>query len=206
MHARIAAFENPDMSRTDELVKLVSDRQSAGKEIPDALGMYFLVDRTAGNGLGVSIFESEDAIRAAEPAFDLLAKEIPAELRGKRVSVDIYEVAIHEVSEGATAARMSIFSGDPAKIDDGIRAAVEDVLPEIREVDGWKGIFMLVNRTTGATRAITLWESQEAMSASETQATSMRQRTADAAGEAIAGVERYEVALSFDRAPKLVGV
>jgi len=65
---------------------------------------------------------------------------------------------------------------------------------------------MLVNRTTGASKAITLWESHDAMAASETQATTMRQRTADAAGETIAGIERYEVAVSFDRAPKLVGV
>jgi len=206
MHARVAAFENPDMSRTDELIKLVTDRQSAGKEMPDALGMYFLVDRAAGKGLGISIFESEDAIRAAEPTFDRMGAEIPEELRGKRVSVDTFEVAVHEVSDEPAAARLSIFSGDPAKIDDGIRAAVDDVLPEIREVEGWKGIIMLVNRTTGASKAITLWESQGAMAASEGQATTMRQRTADAAGETIAGVERYEVAVSFDRAPKLVGV
>ena len=52
MHARIAAFENRDKSRTDELVGLIRDRQSAGTEIPDALGMYVLVDRSAGAMLG----------------------------------------------------------------------------------------------------------------------------------------------------------
>jgi hypothetical protein len=206
MHARVAAFENPDMSRTDELIGLVRDRQSQGKELPDALGMYLLIDRAAGKSLGISIFESEDAIRAAEPAFERMGDEVPEELRGKRVSVDTYEVAIHEVSGEPAAARLSILSGDPAKLDDGIRAAVDDVLPEIREVDGWKGIIMLVDRTTGASKAITLWESQAAMSASEGQATAMRQRTADAAGETITAVERYDVATSFDRAPKLVGV
>lgn len=206
MHARIAAFESGDISRYDELVQLVRDRMSAGSEIPDALGLYLLVDRTAGKTLGISIFENEDAIRAAEPVFDRMGDEIPEELRGRRVSVDTFEVAIHEVSGEPGAARMSIFAGEPAKVDDVIRAGAEDVLPEIREIDGWKGIIMLVDRATGATRAMTLWESQDAMSMSETRATALRERTAETSGETITGVERYEVAMSFDRAPKLVGV
>lgn len=206
MHARIAAFESGDISRYDELVQRVRERQSAGGEIPDALGMYMLVDRAAGKALGVSIFESEDAIRAAEPVFNRIGDEIPEELRGKRVSVDTFEVALHEVSDEPAAARLSSFSGDPAKIDDSIRTAAEDILPDGRAIDGWKGIILLVDRTTGATKAVTLWESQEAMSASEAKATELRQRVADAAGETIAGVERYEVAMSFDRAPTLVGV
>lgn len=206
MHARIAAFESGDISRYDELVQLVRDRMSAGSEIPDALGMYMLVDRAAGKALGISIFENEEAIRAAEPLFDRMGDEVPEELRGRRISVETFEVGIHEVSGEPAAARMSSFSGEPAKIDDVIRAGAEDVLPEIREIDGWRGVILLVDRATGATRAITLWESQDAMSMSETKATAMRERTAETAGETITGVERYEVAMSFDRAPKLVGV
>ena len=206
MHARIAAFENRDVSRIDELVETVRDRQSSGAEIPDALGMYMLIDRPAGKMLGVSIFESAEALRAAEPVFDRMGAEIPEDLRGKRLSVDAYEVVIHEVVEGANAARMSILTGSPAKIDDGIRTAVEDVLPEIREIDGWKGVLMLVDRSSGDARVITLWESADALAASESTADEMRRRTAEAAGETIAGVERYDVPLSFDRAPKLIGV
>ena len=206
MHARIAAFESGDMSRYDELVQLIRDRMSAGSEVPDALGMFMLVDRDAGKALGISIFESEEAIRAAEPVFERMADEIPEELRGKRVSVETFEVAIHDVSDEPGAARISTFSGDPAKIDEIIRTGAEEILPEIRAIDGWKGILMLVDRATGATRAITLWESQSAMSASETQATAMRERTAETAGETITGVDRYEVAMSFDRAPTLAGV
>lgn len=205
MHARIAAFENRDMSRTDELVGLVQDRQSAGTDLPDALGMYMLVDRSRGAALGLSLFESEEAIRAAEPVFERMGDEIPEELRGRRLSVETFEVAIHEVAEGAAAARVSVLTGDPSKVDEGIRTATDEILPELREVEGWKGAIMLVDRTSGSARVITLWESADAMAASEAQANAMRERTAAAAGETIAGVERYEVAMSFDRAPRLVG-
>jgi hypothetical protein len=206
MHARVAAFENRDMSRVDELVGMVRDRQAAGAEIPDALGMYLLVDRGAGAMLGISIFESEDAIRAAEPLFERMGDEVPEDVRGKRVSVDIYEVAIHEVSEGATAARISTFAGDPARIDEGLRHAVQEVLPDARAIDGWKGIVMLVDRLTGSERTITLWESREALEASEAAAEELRARAADEAAQQIISVERFEVPLAFDRAPRLVTV
>jgi hypothetical protein len=206
MHARVAAFENRDTSRTDELVQLIRDRQSAGTEMPDALGMYVLIDRAAGTMLGMSLFESEDAIRAAEPVFERMGNEIPEELRGKRLSVDTYEVALHEVADGVTAARISTFAGDPAKIDEGLRHAVQDVLPDARAIDGWKGIVMLVDRTTGAEKTITLWESQSALEASEAAAEDLRARAVEDSGQRIVSVERFEVPISFDRAPRLVTV
>ena len=206
MHARVAAFENRNTSRIDELVRRIRDRQAAGNEIPDALGMYLLVDRAAGAMLGISLFESEDAIRAAEPIFERMGDEVPEELRGKRVSVDLFEVAIHEVSEGAGAARVSTFAGDPSRIDEGLRLAVQDVLPDARTIDGWMGIVMLVDRLTGTERTMTLWESIDALAASESAGERASSAGGRRGGQRIVSVERFEVPLAFDRAPRLVTV
>ena len=206
MHARVAAFENRDMSRTDELIQLVRDRQASGTEIPDALGMYMLVDRAAGAMVGIGIFESEDAIRAAEPIFERMGDEVPEEIRGRRVSVDVFEIAIHEVAEGAMAARISTFAGDPAKVEEGLRHAVQDVLPDARGIDGWRGIVMMIDRLTGSEKTITLWESRETLDASEAAADELRARAAEEAGQRIVSVERFEIALAFDRAPRLITV
>jgi hypothetical protein len=206
MHARVAAFENRDVSRIDELVKLVRERQSAGQEIPDALGMYMLADRASGRMLGISIFESEDAIRAAEPIFERMGDDIPEEVRGKRVSVETFEVPIHEVADEPAAARISSYSGDPASFDEAMRRAVADSLPDARALDGWKGIIVMLDRATGASRVMSLWGSTEALTASEAAVGELRERTAKEAGQQVVGVERYEVTMSFDRAPRLVGV
>jgi hypothetical protein len=206
MPARVAAVENRDMSRADELVQLVRDRQASGPEIPGALGMYMLIERTVGAMLGISLFESEDAIRAAEPQFERMGDEVPEEIRGKRVSVDVYEVVIHDVADGAEAARISTFAGDPSRIEESLRHAVQDILPDARSIDGWKGIVMLVDRLTGSERTITLWESREALEASEAPADQLRARAAEEAGQRIVSVERFEVPLAFDRAPRLVTV
>jgi hypothetical protein len=206
MHARIAAFENPNTSRIDDLVGIVRDRESTGKAVPDALGMYMLVDRAAGTSLGISIFEDEAAIRRAEPLFEAMGNDIPEALRGRRVEVKTYEVAIHEVSDDVHAARVTSFAGDPTQVEKSLRHAVEDVLPELRTIDGWQGIIVAVDRSSGAEKVITLWESQEAMAASESQADQLRSSVADNAAQTIEAVKRFEVPMAFDRAPRLITV
>lgn len=204
MHARVAAFENRDMSHVDDLVKIVRERGMGELPIPGALAMLMLVDRSGGTAVGVSLFESEEEIPAAEPAFERLAEEVPEALRGRRVSLDVYEVAIHEVAGDAAAARLSTLTGTPEALDETIRNAEQSILPEVRELDGWRGAIALVDRQTGTTKLITLWESEAALRTSEEAANNLRRRSAEHAGGAIAGVERYEVPLMFDRAPRLV--
>jgi heme-degrading monooxygenase HmoA len=196
VYARVASFQNRDMSMADQLVDQVRERVRTGTDIPDAKGFLMLVDRRAGTALGISFFESEEAIRNAEPAFERMGQEIPKEMRGNRTSVDVYEVVIQEGGEGAKAARVSSLEGPPEGIDDAIRVADQQVLPKARQLSGWKGVISLVDRSSGRTKLITLWESEEALRASEEQAKKLRQETADSAGETIRGVDRYEVAVA----------
>ena len=82
MHARVAAFENADMSQIDDLIGTIRDRIRAGEELPGAKGFLMLIDREGGKSLGITIFESEEAIRAAEPIFERMGDEVSEELSG----------------------------------------------------------------------------------------------------------------------------
>ena len=197
MYARVAAFEQPNVSMADDLINTVRERsQSARTELPDARALLMLIDRENARSLGITFFESEEAIRQAEPAFERMGDEIPEEMRGRRISVDVYEVVRQEGGEGAKAARVSSFEGPPDQIDEGVRRAENDVLPRARQLPGWKGYYWLADRSSGRTKLITLFESAEALGASEQQADELRRQAAESAGEKITGVERYEVALS----------
>jgi heme-degrading monooxygenase HmoA len=57
-------------------------------------------------------------------------------------------------------------------------------------------MYILVDRESGNALSLTLWESRDAMEASEQQADSSRQDAARSSGGSVAKVERYEVALS----------
>jgi heme-degrading monooxygenase HmoA len=104
---------------------------------------------------------------------------------------------VGSVGKGGRAvhARVSILEGSPDLIDESLRQAREVVLPRAKHIDGFKGLIALGDRQSGKTLGITFWESEEAMRASEEEANRVRSESAEASGEQIAGVERYEVGL-----------
>jgi heme-degrading monooxygenase HmoA len=90
-------------------------------------------------------------------------------------------------------ARLSILEGSPENIDESLRQVREQVVPQAKQQEGFKGMIALGDRQSGKTLGITFWESEEAMRASEEEANRLREESAEAVGERIAGVERYEV-------------
>jgi heme-degrading monooxygenase HmoA len=194
MYARVASFEGRDSNLTDELIKRVRDQGPSS--VPDAKGFLGLFDRERGTALGITFFDSAEAIRNSEQAFEDMAQNFPTEMRGRRASVDIHEVMIFDGdAERAKAARVSSLEGSPKNIDDSVRKVQDETLPKVRELDGSIGVISLANRTSGRVTVITLWESAEALRQSEQQADRMREQAAKSGGQTIAGVDRYEVAV-----------
>jgi len=72
----------------------------------------------------------------------------------------------------------------------------EHVLPALRQPDCFSGALVLVERASGKVLGLTLWESEQAMSATEEAAYWLRVFSAQAAGGMITEVERYEVIFS----------
>jgi hypothetical protein len=91
MYARIASFEGGDDER---LQQMNQERMDSGTmDTPEGMkSALVLADRAKGRRLFISFFESEDAIKAAEPRFEAMGDEIPDDVRGRRTSVDVYEV------------------------------------------------------------------------------------------------------------------
>jgi heme-degrading monooxygenase HmoA len=92
-------------------------------------------------------------------------------------------------------ARISTLEGSPEHIDEELRQVRENILPQIQQQEGFKGMAALADRQTGKTLGITFWESEEALEASEEAAGRLREDSAEAMSDTIAGVERYEVGL-----------
>ena len=92
-------------------------------------------------------------------------------------------------------ARVSTFQGPPDQTAEGIRLAREQILPAARLMDGFKGIYLLYDRESGKSLSVTLWETEADMQASEEAASRVRAQSAEASGDEVIDVERYEVAL-----------
>lgn len=197
MYARIASFEGGD---TERLRQMNQQRIDAGTaNFPDGVRHALaLASRDGDRRLFVTLFDSREAIDAAEQRFEQMGDDIPEDVRGRRTSVDIYEVAIHEEPSGAAAARVSTLEGSPEQADQGARYAEQNVLPRARQMAGWKGVLSLLDRDNGRGKLITFWESPEAMQASAEQANQLREDSAQASGADVRSVEAYDVV--FQRA------
>jgi hypothetical protein len=91
-------------------------------------------------------------------------------------------------------ARMTRYEGAPPEAIEDTLETKKGVLPtEFGQTEGMKGMMFLMDRQTGAVIAISLWQDEEAMRASEDAATRVREDVTRP-GET-ASVERYEVGL-----------
>jgi len=91
-------------------------------------------------------------------------------------------------------ARVTSVAGSPANIDAGTDSFRTNVVPFAR--DHGKGAILLIDRESVEGLAITLWEDEEAMRASEEQANELRAGAASDLGATDAPtVARYEVAV-----------
>src|ERR671910_1975083 len=92
-------------------------------------------------------------------------------------------------------ARVSQYEGGaPEGLEESVRRGREEILPVARELDGFAGAIALLDRRTGRHMVISLWQTEAAMEASEPAAEKLRQRQLTA-GERVAEVDRYEVAM-----------
>jgi hypothetical protein len=194
MHARVSTFANRDTNRGEELAATVRERIQPDR-FSGANRVLLLVEGRASGALILSFFESEDALRTATRELEALELGIPEPLRGLRVSSEVYEVTVDETSDGARAARMTVLAGDPRRIDEDTYVLRQQIVPDIADVTGWRGIIALANRASGAKRTITFWDSDESLRASDVRATQLGIRAANAMNDSITGVSLYAVAV-----------
>ena len=90
-------------------------------------------------------------------------------------------------------ARVSTIEGLPERMDDATRHLQEQALPQLRQMDGFKGFVALGDRQSGKVLGVAFWESEEALRATEVEVSGVRSGAAEAAGGTVAGVENYEV-------------
>ena len=88
-------------------------------------------------------------------------------------------------------ARVTIFR-EPA--DEAIRVTKDRVVPVVLSLPGSLGGFFLVNRKTGKTLSMTLWDTQEHLDASAAPIAELRAtRSAEVPGSKLLDLEEYEV-------------
>lgn len=88
--------------------------------------------------------------------------------------------------------RIGTWEGTPEELERWIARSRSEVKPNIRRDPGLAAAYWLVDRARGKGMIVTLWESREAMEASEQARLGRQSGTASATGAKVT-TERYEV-------------
>ena len=93
MYARIATFES-DPARVDDAIELVRSEVAGGTPAGlEGARMLMLINRESGKGLGVTLFESEEAMRRGDEALNAMSPGASE----RRTSVEFFEVPVQTV-------------------------------------------------------------------------------------------------------------
>lgn len=93
MYARVATFQS-DPAHLDDAIEMV--RAEVAGDTPAGLEgakMLMLIDRESGKGLGVTLFENEEAMRRGDEALNAMN---PGQTE-RRTSVEFFEVPVQNV-------------------------------------------------------------------------------------------------------------
>ena len=194
MYARVMTIQLPS-DRLEEFVRHVRERSVPTMQgLAGFTNVHVLVNRERGTAAFVSMFESEEALRRSESQAAQDRTHLLEQMGASDPTVAQYEVAVAEGSgDQARAARVTTLRNAPERIDQTVQQYRELVVPRLQEHPPIRGLRLLVNRATGACLAVALWESMEAMHATEEVARGQRDRAQQASGTEFTSVDRYEI-------------
>jgi hypothetical protein len=95
VYARVATFQS-DPANIDEAIRTVRSEVESGDTPPGLKGakMLMLINRESGKGIGVTLFESEEAMRRGDEALNAMNPGGGE----RRTSVEFFEVPVQTVS------------------------------------------------------------------------------------------------------------
>jgi heme-degrading monooxygenase HmoA len=91
-------------------------------------------------------------------------------------------------------ARVSTYrAADADKLLEGFKSVTDP----LEQMDGFSHAYFLVDRGSGKGMSITVWESEQALTASVAKADELRKQGTETGGGSIESVEHYEIGLTL---------
>lgn len=171
MHARVTTVTF-QRDKVDEVIQYLSGR---GGELRGQKGFHhilFLTDRATGKSTILTLWNSEDDLKANESSGYYQARIAEmAQFAVAQPTREVCAVAVDDVSgltSGASAARTVTVLAQPGKVDEIVRIMRESILPAARQQKGYRGLVLLLDRGTGKCLVSSQWATAADLKATET--------------------------------------
>ena len=92
-------------------------------------------------------------------------------------------------------AQVTTMETSPARLDDAIRFFREQVLPQLRQMEGFEEFIALSDQQSGKLLGVVLWENEERMRSLEEVLSRTRGGISHPLGGAVVGAENYAVSI-----------
>lgn len=200
MFARVSTYEGGNLPDQDASLLFLQEHViPAARGMAGWKGAYFLADPSSSKTLSITLWESEDQMRASEGAANKLRAEGNRQAGSQTAKIERFEVVIARAdglvdeAGAGTCARLSRYQIPADKVDVAIRAQAGDGATQVRQIPGNTGAYLLIDRQSGAALSITLWENESALNASKEAANETQARLAASVNATILGVEPYVI-------------
>jgi hypothetical protein len=168
------------------------------------IGLSLLADRSSGRCITTSAWESEDAMRASEPAVQDVRSRAAEIFGGGSPTVDEWEIAVlhrdHGAGEGALV-RVTWANVNPAQVDSGIEV-FKSALPAMQDL-GLCSASLLVNRASGRGVSSMAFESADAVERNRAEMDRLRGSVSEEAAAQILEEHDFELTIAHLRVPEL---
>jgi antibiotic biosynthesis monooxygenase len=195
-HARVIRLKTEPASTDQAIREWTSGIFPLLKKQDGFRGATLVGNRKTGEGLSVTYWESEEAMKNARPNVRPQGETILAKTGSKMVDEDECEVAVLERIQPPKAGvfvRVTTADADPAKAAEGIAFYEEKIVPVIRKQPGARMALLFVNRKTGRTLSASGWDTQKDLEKSEAAVTGLREEAIKKIGGKSSKVEVFEV-------------
>ena len=174
---------------------------------PGNAGAVLLVDRKAGVAIGVTLWETTEALNASEQFGITSRVQSAAEIGGSVVDIERFEQVIVDrvqLPKPGAFVRLNTVAGSPDKLD-AVIGFMQKQLPVLRAQKGYRSLIMNVNRLTGRGTVSTGWDTMADLEASEAKVSGLRREAAATAGaKSDVRVELFELAFAEIKQPARV--
>jgi heme-degrading monooxygenase HmoA len=92
-------------------------------------------------------------------------------------------------------AQLSTMETSPARLEDAIRFFRQQVLPQLRQMEGFEELIVLSDLQNGKLVSVVLWENEEVMHSLEEVLSRTRGGLSHPLGGAVVGAENYAVSI-----------
>jgi heme-degrading monooxygenase HmoA len=165
------------------------------KQIDGNVGNVLLVNREAGDCVALTYWRDRSAMDASEAPASGLRTSVATNTGATVEEVARYEMALMERTAPPQAghyARSVRFTGDAARIDEGVSYLRTSVVPQFKQINGFRAVICGVDRQAGRGIVTTVWESLADLRASESTLKPVRDDVMGRFGARDVTVDIYE--------------